>query len=238
MPPAALAHNDAPCMFWASGGEAFRPDCEGSVGIYARINDDSRGDLVIQHYGLCPALVEQGTSLVVLDRDEAEVTATLAFAQMASPEIALNAGTLHIRPLTETGREPVGGTSVTIDGVGKLTFHYGDAIRVAPACNFQVTVGIGKDEARQAVSMRAAETITQDVVVTVGVAVFDTGYTADPDMDSVGPWVYNSSHKQSLDGRPASMSRTMAQVRPILCRQMAISLWLKRMRQRPNSPSL
>lgn len=207
-PPAALEQNLAPRVMWAAGGTPFAPDSQGSLEVYARNPDGSRGELVHQQYGLYPTLIDPGTYLVVFDRDEAaaEVTTTLTADQMAAPEIILNAGMVHIRPVTAQGGETVPESSTTLDGMGKSIFHYGDTTRVVPAGEYLATVKIGNGSASQTVSVQAGQTTTLDVIVAVGVAVFDTAYTADLPMDNVGQWIEIFEAKQSLDGSRKSVA--------------------------------
>lgn len=207
-PPAALEQNFAPRVMWAAGGESFPQDSEGAIEVYARNADGSRGALVHQQYGLYPAQIEPGTYLVVFDRDEAkvEITATITADALATPEIVLNAGMVHIVPVTEAGGEPVSGSSTTLEGMGKSIFHYGDSTRVVPVGDYQATVTIGNGSATQAVTVKAGETTTQEVVVAVGLAVLNTAYTADLDMDNIGQWIEVFEAKTALDGSRKSVA--------------------------------
>ena len=207
-PPAALEQNFAPRVMWAAGGEPFPQDSEGAIEVYARNADGSRGELVHQQYGLYPALIEPGTYLVVFDRDEAdaEITVTITADQLATPDIVLNAGMVHIVPVTEAGGEPVSNSGTTLEGMGKSIFHYGDSTRVVPVGDYQATVNIGNGSATQAVSVKAGETTTQEVIVSVGVAVLNTAYTADLDMDNIGQWIEVFEAKTALDGSRKSVA--------------------------------
>ena len=207
-PPAALEQNFAPRVMWAAGGEPFAPESEGSIEVYVRNADGSRGELVHQQYGLHPTLIEPGTYLVVFDRDEAEaeITATITADQMAMPDIVLNAGMVHIIPVTVAGGEPVSSSSTTLEGMGRSIFHYGDTTRVVPVGDYQATVNIGNGSATQPVSVKPGETTTQEVIVSVGLAVLNTAYTTDLDMDNVGQWIEVFEAKQALDGSRKSVA--------------------------------
>lgn len=207
-PPAALEQNFAPRVMWVAGGEAFPEDSDGSVEVYARNADGSRGALVHQQYGLRPALIEAGTYLVVFDRDEAEaeITATITADQMATPEIVLNAGMVHVIPVTEAKGEPMSGSGIALEGMGKSIFHYGDTTRVVPIGDYQATVTIGNGSASLPVTVKPGETTIQEVIVAVGVAVLDTAYTADLDMDNVGQWIEIFEAKPALDGSRKSVA--------------------------------
>ena len=206
-PPAVLERNLAPKVYLVAGGPAEPEDSEGSLEVYAIAADGSRGDLVKQQYGLFPLFVEPGEYLVVFDRDEAdaEIKVTLTADTLATPDIILNAGTVHLRPLTEAGGEIVSNAGVTLDGGGKSLFHYGDGIRVVPAGDYLATVEIGTGKATANVTVKAGETVEQDIIVSVGVAVIDTYYTADMIMEDSGQSVDLYEARQALDGSRTSV---------------------------------
>jgi Ca-activated chloride channel homolog len=201
-PPAKLERNLAPRVYLAAGGPAEGDDFTGSVEIYQIGANGARGDLVRQQYGLAPMFIDPGTYLLVVDRDEAvvEVEVTLTDDQLATPDIVLNAGYLHIRPLLEEGGEVIDNSGVTLEGAGRSIFHYGNQTRLVPAGDYTATVGIGRGTASASVTVGAGETVTKDVIVSVGVAVVDTYYTADIIVDNIGQAVDIFEAKVGLDG--------------------------------------
>lgn len=206
--PAAVEFNLAPVVRLAADAPAEPVDFPASVELYAINSDGSRGEGIYQQYGLHPMQIEPGTYLLVIDRDEAELETkiTLSAEATAQPDLVLNAGYLNLRPVTEAGGDVVGNAGVTLRRDGAEIFHYGLDTRLLPAGSYDYSVEIGKGTVAGTIMVEAGKTVTQDAIVSVGVAVIDTYYTADMIMDNSGQWVEVFEAKTALDGSRTSVA--------------------------------
>lgn len=206
--PQVVEFNLAPVVRLAADGPAEAVDFPGSVEVYTRTADGSRGEMVAQQYGLRPMSVDPGSYVLVVDQDEvmAETEVTVTADATAQPELVLNAGYLTLRPVTEAGGDVVDGSSVTLRSSDREVFHYGEATRLLPAGAYDYVVAIGNGTIQGQVTVEAGKSVTQDAVVAVGVAVINTFYVPGMAMEDSGQWIEIFAAKTALDGSRKSIN--------------------------------
>lgn len=200
--PAAIAENFAPVVRLVAGGPEIDPDLRPSVEVFA-IADGARGDRVTSKYDTDPFFLEPGRYEVVVSKDLAEVTAPVDVTAdaVAQPEFILNAGFLTIRPLRTVGGEAIDRAPVDFTGPdGVASGHYGVETRIVPAGDYQIEVRDGQAKAVSAAKVAAGETAAIDVIVSSGLAVIDTYYSADLVMEDIGQAVDIYEAKKAIDG--------------------------------------
>ncbi|WP_022704803.1 vWA domain-containing protein [Pseudorhodobacter ferrugineus] len=206
--PAVLDKNLTAGSFWVEGGDLMTEEDSASIEVYNTKPDGTRGDLARQQYSIAPMLIDPGTYILVVDRDEAEaeMPITVTADQMTVANVVLNAAKLTINPLTEAGGTPNDRAAVDIvSSAGKSSSHYGVSTRVLPAGTYTVNVRIGQANASTEVVMEAGKHQTVDVIVATGLAVLNTYYTPDTVMDDIGQGIDVYEAKQALDGSRKSV---------------------------------
>lgn len=210
-PPKAttLEFNVTPKVYLVKGGPEVGEELGGSFEVYAIKSDGTRGELVRQAYSVEPAFIEPGTYKLVYDRDvaEVEIEAALTANAMFTAEFVLDAGIVTLRPVNEPGGEVPDQSSITMFAPGgDEYFNYGSDLRVIPAGEYEVEAKIGLSTARATVVVNAGESLTQDIVVSVGRAVIDVFYTADLKMEENGQAIDIVAAKVDVNGNRASVA--------------------------------
>lgn len=182
--PAAPEFNFMPQTVLADGQEPLR-DAGNSYEIYRAKPDGTKGERVTTEYSNWKGNLEPGAYVVRATQGHASVEQSLTIepGKVYEPLFVLNAGMLVVRPRPSEGADPDTGAAVVVDypGAEFPATYYGESRIVLPAGAQKLKVSIGQGSVETTVTLRAGETLEQDIVVGVGHVVANALYAAGGD---------------------------------------------------------
>lgn len=135
-----------------------------------------------------------------------EQPVTITEGEVAAPHFVLNAGRLLLHPRASEG-EPVNGeasTEVNADGA-YVTTAYGEVALYVPAGNISVTVKLGSAELERTYTLKAGETIDEDVILGTGIATINADYVEGMKVEDGDLAVEIFEAKKAIDGSRTSV---------------------------------
>jgi Ca-activated chloride channel homolog len=204
--PAKVAFNIAPQLYFVEGG----PEIEDGHGwdLFELTADGQLGNPVTTQYGQYEGNLPPGTYRLIgrLGEASAEADITLTEDALTEPQLALNAGTLILRPRITADAAVDAGARLYLTGPGGLDATvYGESTVVVPAGDISVTMTLGEASVTETVAVAAGETVEKEIVLGAGVAAVDAFYVEGVIMDTTQHAVEILKAKKALDGSQESL---------------------------------
>jgi Ca-activated chloride channel family protein len=172
--------------------------------------DGTEGEYLSTDYGLhYKTNLEPGDYLVraSIGYAHVEMPVTIAAGEVAKPFFVLNAGQLIVRPLPSEGAEPNGDAAVFTEFPnGESTTSYGETKVWVPAGETRVSVTLGSGVASEAVSVKAGETVSRDIIVGVGVAAVNAFYVEGMKVEDTNLFEEVLEARKDIEGKRKSVT--------------------------------
>lgn len=208
--PAAVEFNFVPEVVLAEGETSIDDDAEIVWEIYKANADGSEGEYVLTDYGpRYRGNLEPGNYVVRSSIGYARIAMPVSIeaGAVATPFFVLNAGKLVIRPLPSEGAEPSDAAAVFTEFPnGDSTTSYGVTTLWVPAGETSVTVTLGAGTASDAVTVKARETVSRDIVVGVGLAAVNAYYIEGMKIEDSNLFMEVLEAKKDIQGNRKQMA--------------------------------
>lgn len=181
-PEPVADHNFAPTASLSEGGPDLTDGGPNNITWqwYHVNTDGSQGEWVgTDYYARFKGTLEPGDYLVTAEYSYAksQQPVTIVDGEVAAPHFVLNGAYLKLHPRASEGEDVDGDASLEISSNGEyVTTDYGDTDLVVPAGKLEVKVTIGQAAVTREYTVKAGETIDEDVVLGAGLAFFKVEY--------------------------------------------------------------
>jgi len=208
--PAALDFNVDPVLRLTEG----QPEPEAMIGdaifeFFPMTATGPAAESVETIYGGSKAALPPGKYLVRarLHRASAEMEFEATADKLAQPDMALDAGILHLRVLAVEGGEPDDNGFFDIRGPGDIVESgFARADVVLPAQEYALQIRLGAAETSQSLVIEAGQELIREVVMGIGVAGVSITYDGSQPVDDPDLHVEIFEAKADLDGNRTSLA--------------------------------
>lgn len=143
-------------------------------------SDGSKGEWVgTDYYARFKGTLEPGEYIMTAEYSYAvaEQPVTIVEGEVAEPHFVLNGAYLKLRPRPSEGADIDSEASLEIRSGGDyVTTDYGDTDLIVPAGEIEVIVKLGAASVTRTYSVKAGESIDEDVILGAGIAAFKAEY--------------------------------------------------------------
>lgn len=210
--PAPVAdHNYRPSASLAEGGPNIGDGgSDDLIWEWHQVNaDGSKGEWIgTDYYARFKGTLPPGDYIMTAKYGyaTAEQPVTITKNEVASPHFVLNAGRLLLHPRASEGEEVDRDASTEVNANGAyVTTAYGEVALYVPAGEIAVTVKLGSAMVERTYTLKAGETIDEDVILGAGIAKVNADYVEGMKVEDGDLAVEIFEAKKAIDGSRKSV---------------------------------